>query len=230
MEVITILKLIKSEQYKQNMLYLVEQEGDYYVMNFLLFLFKRIKELKKLQDSISIGLLGGFIGTIFMDISNFLIFKAGKSETLYGYIAGALFVPPYRTKQKKNFILGELAHFGIGSIWGIPLFYILKKTGKDHHLVKGIFISMLSLGSLIGGIKFGILKKFRFTKTYYSALWNHLVYGLVSAQATVWLANPLVFESSTNKAVEFIGAKENYKSPTLMESNHDLEESQHLIH
>ncbi|AFM40356.1 hypothetical protein Desaci_1330 [Desulfosporosinus acidiphilus SJ4] len=198
--------------------------------NFLMFLFNRIKELKKLQDSISIGLLSGLIGTIFMDSSNLLIFKAGKSETLYGYIAGALFVPPYRTKQKKNFILGELAHFGIGSIWGIPLFYILKKTGKDHHLVKGIFISMLSLGTLIGGIKFGILKKFRFTKTYYSALWNHLVYGLVSSQVMVLLADPLVFNNSNFKTDHSRQVKDDYNSPSFMESIPDLEESQHLIH
>ncbi|KLU64090.1 hypothetical protein DEAC_c39050 [Desulfosporosinus acididurans] len=172
------------------------------MLNILTILFIKIKEFKKLQDSISIGLLSGLIGTMFMDISNFLIFKAGKSETLYGYIAAALFVPPYRTKQKKNFVLGELAHFGIGSIWGIPLFYILKKTGKDHYLIKGILISMLSLGSLIGGIKSGILKKFRLTKTYYSALWNHLVYGLVSAQAMVWLADPIVFEAFNRKLKE----------------------------
>ncbi|OLN33126.1 hypothetical protein DSOL_0853 [Desulfosporosinus metallidurans] len=29
----------------------------------------------------------------------------------------------------------------------------MKKTGKDHYLIKGAFISMLSLGSLIGGQK-----------------------------------------------------------------------------
>lgn len=146
-----------------------------------------------MQDTITTGLLGGFIGTLLMDISNLLIFKAGKTETLYGYIAGGLFVAPFRTKQRKNFILGELAHFFIGSIWGIPLTYILKKTGKDHHLVKGALISILSLGSLIWGQKFGVLKKFRLTKTFYSAIWNHIVYGLVSAQAIVSLADPTIF-------------------------------------
>lgn len=155
-----------------------------------------LQKIGKMKDSITTGLLGGLIGTIFMDISNLLIFKAGKTEVLYGHIAGGLFVAPFRTKQRKNFILGELTHFGIGSIWGIPLTYILKKTGKDHHLIKGMFISILSLGSLIGGQKLGILKKFGLTKTFYSAIWNHLVYGLVSAQAIVLLADPIIFSSS----------------------------------
>ena len=158
-----------------------------------------VPKIGKMKDSITIGLLGGFIGAIFMDISNLLIFKAGKTETLYGYIAGGLFVAPFRTKQRKNFILGEITHLGIGSIWGIPLTYILKKTGKDHHLIKGTFISILSLGSLIGGQKFGVLKKFRLTKTFYSAIWNHIVYGLVSAQAIVSLSDPMIFASDNDE-------------------------------
>jgi hypothetical protein len=158
-----------------------------------------LQKIGKMKDSITIGLLGGLIGTIFMEISNLLIFKAGKTETLYGHIAGGLFVTPFRTKRRKNFILGEIAHFMIGSIWGIPLTYILKKTGKDHHLIKGTFISILSLGTLIGGQKFDILKKFGLTKTFYSAIWNHLVYGLVSAQAIVLLADPMIFPSDNDE-------------------------------
>jgi hypothetical protein len=156
----------------------------------------------KMKDSITIGLLGGLIGAIFMDISNLLIFKAGKTETLYGHIAGGLLVAPYRTKQTKNFILGELTHLGIGSIFGIRLISILKKTGKDHHLLKGVFIAILSIGTLIGGQNLGILKKFRLTKTFYSAIWNHLVYGLVSAQAIVMLADPTIFASSNENNKE----------------------------
>lgn len=80
----------------------------------------------KMKDSIVVGLLGGLLGTISMNISNLLIFKAGKTEKLYGHIAGELFVAPFRTNQRKNFILGQIAHIGIGSIWGIPLTYLLK--------------------------------------------------------------------------------------------------------
>ena len=173
-----------------------EYKGVSKTLRFFIKLIGSLHKTGTMKDLIATGLLGGLIGTAFMDISNLLIYKAGKTETLYGHIAGGLFVAPFRTKQRKNFILGELAHFGIGSIWGIPLTYILKKTGKDHHLLKGTLISMLSLGSLIGGQKFGILKKFRLTKTFYSALWNHLVYGLVSAQSIVWLSDPIIFASS----------------------------------
>ncbi|HEY8909000.1 MAG TPA: hypothetical protein VIM51_01795 [Desulfosporosinus sp.] len=188
-----------------------------------------LQKIGKMKDSITIGLLGGLIGAIFMDISNLLIFKAGKTETLYGYIAGGLFVAPFRTKKRKNFILGEIAHLSIGSIWGVLLTYILKKTGKDHHLIKGTFISILSLGTLIGGQKFGILKKFGLTKTFYSAIWNHLVYGLVSAQAIILLADPTIFASSNENEIN----KETYRQvkpeisyPYSVGSSNEFDQSQ----
>lgn len=153
-----------------------------------------------MKDSITTGLLAGLIGTTLMEISNLLIFKAGKTETLYGHIAGGLFFAPYKTKKRKYFVLGELAHFAIGSIWGIPLTYLLKKTGKDHHLVKGILISIFSLGTLVGGQKLGVLKKFGLAKTFYSAIWNHLVYGIVTVQAIIWLSDPIIFKSASDEA------------------------------
>jgi len=64
-----------------------------------------LQKIGKMKDSITIGLLGGLIGAIFMDISNLLIFMAGKAETLYGHIAGGFLVAPFRTKKRKNFIL-----------------------------------------------------------------------------------------------------------------------------
>ena len=47
----------------------------------------------KTKDLIITGLLGGFIGTIFMELSNLLIFKAGKTEMLYGHLVSGLFEP-----------------------------------------------------------------------------------------------------------------------------------------
>lgn len=148
----------------------------------------------KLDDSLVLGLFGGFIGTLLMDLSNLFIYKAGKTETLYGHIAGGLLMAPWRTKQRDNFILGQLTHFVIGSLWGVPLFYLLKKTGKDHPGIKGLVMSAISLGSLIISIKIGLLKKFRRTRTFYSAIWNHLIYGFVATRMILWMAGSHVFQ------------------------------------
>lgn len=165
-------------------------------MQSTISLIRSFLKIGKMKDPVVTGLLGGLIGTFFMEISNFLIFMAGKTETLYGYIAGGLVVSPYRTKQRKNFILGELIHFTIGALWGVLVLYTLKKTSKNHHLIKGGMIAMITLFSIIVGQKARWLKKFRFTKTYYSAIWNHIVYGLVTSQAIISIADPKMFENN----------------------------------
>jgi len=157
-----------------------------------------VQKLGKMRDSITTGLLGGLIGAIFMSLSNILLYKTKKTEVkTFGQIAGQLFVAPWRTKQRKNMILGELLHLVVGSLSGIPLLFVLKKTGKDHYLSKGLAMSMFTWSTLYtGGQKIGLFKKLRFTKTHYSSLWGHLIYGLVSSQAIVSLADPTLFASS----------------------------------
>jgi|GEM_PF-4593823 len=62
----------------------------------------------------------GFLGTVTMVISNYLIYRAGKTEILYGHIAGSIFMRPFRTNQRKNFILGQHVHssLNIQILWG----------------------------------------------------------------------------------------------------------------
>lgn len=147
----------------------------------------------KTQDSIVAGLLGGLIGSICMDVSNFLLNRIFKTDALYGHISGQFFVSPLRTKQRKNFILGELLHLAVGSIFGLPTFFMLKRTGKDHYLAKGLVASMLTWGILYtGGQKVGLFKKIYSTKSHYTAAFNNIIYGLVSAKAMVFLTDPKV--------------------------------------
>lgn len=193
-----------------------------------------LRKIGKMKDSITIGLLGGLLGTISMEVTNGLIFKAKKTEVTYGQMAGQLFVGPFRAKQRKNFILGEILHMVVGSLLGIPLLYIFKKTGKDHYLSKGLFASM-SIWSVLyaGGQHVGLFKKLRLTKTHYSSMLNHLIYGLTSAQAMVLLADPTIFASSNeiNKEVSRqVKTDANYSN--LVGSNNGFEQSlpHHVVH
>ena len=155
----------------------------------------KLVRLGKTQDSIITGMLGGLIGAIAMDISNLLIFKAGKTESTYARTVATMMVSPsIRAKQKKNRVLGEILHLGTGAFFGLPLVYIFKNTGKDHHLVKGLGASMFTWSVLFtGGQKIGLFKKDRLTHSYYSGLFNNVIYGLVTAQTIVSLADPAMF-------------------------------------
>jgi len=161
-----------------------------------------IRGKTKTQDSILTGILGGVVGAISMEIISLLMYRVGKVEALHGQMAGQLFMSPRKTKQTKNFILGEMLHLTVGGFIGLPIIYLLKKTGKDHYKFKGICIGMFAWGALYnGGQKIGLFKKFRLTRTHYIEAFTHAVYGLVTSFAIVKMADPNIF-ASANKNEE----------------------------
>jgi len=159
------------------------------------FLLKRGKSIK---DTAVLGAVGGFLGTVAMVLSNTLIFKAGITEIRYGHIAGSIFMSPIRTRQRKNFILGQIFHFITGSGAGLVMVQIFKKFGTDLALLKGSMLGMFTWEVLYNvGQRLGIYTaKPHLTKTGYSALWNNFLYGTVTAYSVKWLAHPSVILAS----------------------------------
>lgn len=156
---------------------------------------KWIGSQKKMKDSVIVALLGGVAGTIAMDISNFLLWRKGKTEHLFGHLAGSMMMQAIRTNQRKNYILGEIFHLITGSALGLVQLEFLKKYGKDHHLIKGAGVGLVTWGLLYN---FGQRMNFfsrrgHLTKTKYASIWHHLLYGLVSSQTIVILADSSLF-------------------------------------
>ena len=158
-------------------------------------LWSLLKRGKTIKDSIALGTIGGLLGAVAMVLSNFLIYKAGKTEILYGHIAGSIFMSPIRTKQRKNFVLGQIFHLINGSGAGLLMIQVFKKVGTDLALLKGTMVGMITWEALYTvGQRLGIYTaKPHLTKTGYSALWNNFVFGVVTAYSIKWLAHPSVF-------------------------------------
>ncbi|WP_176716220.1 hypothetical protein [Desulfosporosinus sp. BG] len=102
----------------------------------------------KLKDSLIISLLGGLIGTIAMDISNLLLWRTNKTDMLYGHLSGSIIMRGFRTNRTENFALGQILHMVTGAALGIPIYQMLKRTGKDHHIIKGAFAGTMAWGIL----------------------------------------------------------------------------------
>ena len=151
---------------------------------------------KKMKDSVIVALLGGVAGTIAMDLSNFLLWRKGKTEHLFGHLAGSMMMQAIRTNQRKNFILGEIFHLFTGSVLGLVQLEFLKKYGKDHHLIKGAGVGLVTWGILYNfGQRMNFFsRRAHLTKTKYSSIWNHLLYGLVSSQTIVTIADSSLFK------------------------------------
>ena len=171
-------------------------------LNFVLGFIRTAKRVLKLNDSIVVSVFSGLLGTLVMDGSNLILWKLRKTETLYGHIAGSIFMRPYRVNQRKNFWLGQVTHLISGAIMAYPLNYILKKTGKDYYLLKGALF-----GGTLWEIIYGMGQRFNIyttkphmTKTHFAELFNHILYGIVTVQALVSLSESSIFPDTQSKA------------------------------
>ncbi len=170
-------------------------------LNQLFNFWKRTQKALQIKDSIALSLFSGLIGTLVMDLSNTVLWRSKKTEALYGHIAGSIFMRPFRVNQRKNFWLGQITHFVTGAAVAIPLNYIFKRTGKDHHLLKGAFFGAITWEFIYGlGQKFEIFNtKPHLTKTHYSELFNNVLYGLATAQALVTFSEPTMYPNNQTK-------------------------------
>lgn len=157
------------------------------------------KRVGKMKDSMSTAMLAGLFGTIVMDIVNLLLFTTKRSENVLAHMGASMLVSKQRTRQGKNILLGQIWHMITGIALALPMMSIFKRTGTDHHRVKGAFIGALSWGFIYNlGMRFRIYSfQPHLTKTHYSYLFTDIIYGVVTAEAIKTLADPKIF-SDTN--------------------------------
>lgn len=162
-----------------------------------------LKNRRKIKDSIVLGSLAGLIGTIVMDVSNFLLWRSNKTEGLYGHLSGSMIMRSFRTHRRENFLIGQILHMATGMAFGIPMVYLFKKTSKDHHIYKGGLF-----GGLLWEIIFDFGKKMnlfslkpRLTKSFYAGLLNNILYGITTAQVIVSFADSSVFPENNSQTV-----------------------------
>ncbi|EGW36836.1 hypothetical protein DOT_5301 [Desulfosporosinus sp. OT] len=98
-------------------------------------------------------MLGGLLGTIVMEFTNTLIYKAKKTEVTYPQITGQFFFSPKRVNRKENFILGQILHFGVGTFFGLPFmvhaFFESNRKGSSSN--ERAFRGDVYLGNIVRG-------------------------------------------------------------------------------
>lgn len=164
----------------------------------------------KIKDSTSLGVIGGLLGTISLNIANLLFWKGKKTKTSFGQLAGSIFMKGYRTKQRKNFIFGETVHLLTGALAGIPLVYLFKATGKDHQITKGAaYGTLVWMAYYVLGVKAQIFHSPpKRNRAHFSSLWLNLIFGVSAAKAIVSLGHPSIFPQHDSKAVRGTAEKQ----------------------
>ncbi|NLP44529.1 MAG: hypothetical protein GX351_07870 [Peptococcaceae bacterium] len=156
------------------------------------------RSIPKVKDSITLGVISGLLGTLALDILNLRNWRRNKTESLYGHIAGSIFMKGFRTKRRGNFLFGQINHMLSGALAGIPLVYLFKFTGKDHPILKGAsYGSVIWMVYYVLGIKSGLFRSSpKLNKSHKSNLWQNLVFGVASAKAITSLADPSIFRTA----------------------------------
>ena len=142
-----------------------------------------------MRDTVVLGVLSGLAGNLAKNFSNYFLWRTGRTEMLYGHLAASMFTAPEDVHETGNLAVGYLFDLVMGAGLGIPMVYLLKKTGKDYHLLKGAGMGLLAWGLIYGmspNLKIVSIKP-NMSKTNFSALWNNLLYGLTTAQTVVML-------------------------------------------
>lgn len=151
--------------------------------------------MKKIKDPIVLGGIAGFIGNLAKNLGNEVSIALSFSKLSYAEIAGGVFMKRRETMTPLGKAIGYFGDSAIGGALGVGLVYVLKATGKDHAIAKGIGYSHIVWTVLVGGInKIGISSiKPPDRKTVLSSYINHTLYGIAAALAITLLGDKDLF-------------------------------------
>ncbi|HWI54328.1 MAG TPA: hypothetical protein VNT57_01440 [Desulfobacteria bacterium] len=132
-----------------------------------------------MRDTIMRGVTGGLIAAIPAYIIDQIEHARGLTDMTYPQFSSTLVMSKKQSKGIHGKIMGNTIHaLGI-AMSGVTTSYILKKTGRDHALIKGLGVGLVQ-GLLLAGTlpKLGLLEKPKMARTHTLSLINHIIFGL----------------------------------------------------
>lgn len=152
--------------------------------------------MKKIKDPILLGIVCGLSGNTLKLISDTVIRKIFKTKLSYPQMAGGFFMSNRQTKSKLGNYVGLLSDAAVGAGLGVGFAYVLKFTGKDHVLMKGI-----GYGHGAWTILFGVANKLGASNIYpmepknvLSTYVTHTLYGIGAALAASTVGDPKFYK------------------------------------
>lgn len=136
--------------------------------------------MKKIKDPILMGVIAGLVGNLLKTTGSLFTEKIGMNQTNYSKMAGSLFMSKKSTKSELGKKVGYLADAAIGAGMGVGYIYVLKLTGKDHALMKGVGYGHGAWTLFMGGAnKLGVASMHPLSpKSVLSTYIEHTLYGL----------------------------------------------------
>lgn len=151
----------------------------------------------KIKDRVVLGLLAGFVGNIVKTAIDEVSLRKRISQRSFRETASGVWVSKRsEAVNLKGQVLGGLFDFGMSSMGGVSIVYLLSKTGRDHVILKGI-ISGVAFGSAITAT----LSAFPNNKvrpkdaaSNLSYMFAHAAYGVVTTAVAAYLGDSSLFD------------------------------------
>lgn len=141
--------------------------------------------MRKIKDPILLGIVAGLTGNVFKSIGDLVNIKLGISQTSYPRMAGSLFMNKKQTETVLGKTVGWLTDAAMGAGLGVGFVYVLKFTGADHALMKGVGYGHGAWTLVLGGTN-KLMSAGTYPqdpKTILSQYASHTLYGVGAAFA-----------------------------------------------
>lgn len=151
-----------------------------------------------IKDRILLGVIAGFTGNLFKTIFDEISLRLKISQRSFRATAAGVWVSKKSEASNiKGQILGSIFDFGLASLGGIGIVYLLSRSGRDHLLVKGT-LSGITIGSFITATLSAFPQnkvKPKDAASNLSYVAGHTVYGLIATAVAAKLGTPTLFDS-----------------------------------
>lgn len=99
--------------------------------------------MKKNSDTITIGVIGGLIASVVMMTFDWVINLIGLHFTPPWVVSGHILLNTDVLSTTMGILLGFSIMFMLGAGFGVIVAVIIRLTGKDYYLIKGLGIGFL---------------------------------------------------------------------------------------
>ena len=124
-----------------------------------------------LKDTILFGGTAGVIGNIGKEVITWVFYYLGLTRYTFEHFCAGIYVSPAHLNEPAAFLLGFLTDFTFAAIFGITILIIIKKTGTDFWIIKGL---VFGIGIYV--LCYGILRPLISSKVIIQAPLTNLLF------------------------------------------------------
>ena len=150
--------------------------------------------MKKIKDRITLGAISGLLSGTPDTVINALEYRAGITDLTYGQMGANLFLTENKINTRVAQAAGYLANFSAVGAGGVIFAYLLSLTGRDHAVVKGVGLGLVSWLTVYGlGSKIGLSVKTKKPLAPVLSFFDHVLYGSLLGLITPKLGDETLF-------------------------------------